>query len=131
MKAYISCPLGVAWTCVEDTKKKLVKLGYEVTYFTRGDCYQDFDLREADIFVLIPENNQFDFFQKNMTAGCKKELDVAADMQKPLYLAYYKGDKTLNIYPISDRQLMDGRVIGLSGRYIQPVSQITNLFPIY
>jgi len=131
MKAYISCPLGVAWTCVEDTKKKLVKLGYEVTYFTRGDCYQDFDLREADIFVLIPENNQFDFFQKNMTAGCKKELDVAADMQKPLYLAYYKGDKTLNIYPISDRQLMDGRVMGLTKNYIQPVSQITNLFPIY
>lgn len=130
MKAYISCPLGEDWNKVLHVQKHLVDLGYEVTKYQRGDCYNDFDLREADIFVLISSDNLFEFFQKDMTAGCKKELDVAADMQKPLYLAQWKGGMDLNIYSISEYELMKGKVKGFN-KYLQPVSQITNLFPIY
>lgn len=131
MKAYISCPLGESWGKVIAVEKHLINLGYEVTKFVRGDCYQDIDLREADVFVLISENNQFDFFQKDMTAGCKKELNIAADMKKPLYLAQWKGGMDLIIYPISEYELMKGRIIGSGGNYLQPISQIINTFPIY
>lgn len=131
MKAYISCPLSENWSKVLTVQKHLVDLGYEVTKFHRGEVYEDTMLKESDIFVLISQNNQFDFFQKNMSAGCKKELDIAADMQKPLYLAYWKADTTLKIYHLSEGQLMSGRVIGLSGRYIQSASFINNQFPIY
>jgi hypothetical protein len=130
MKAYISCPLPVAMSTLMEVSNKVISLGYETSFWARGTSYQEDQLREADIFVLISVEHQFDYVLDSMTFGCRKELALAKSLKKPLYMAYWKNGTTLNIYPINLKHLDDGRVLGQSGMYLKK-SEIINSYEIY
>ena len=130
MKAYISCPIPVAKSTLELVSTKLYDLGYTPTAWVRGSEYTEDKLKEADIFVLMSMNHDFDYRLDDMTAGCRKELMIAKGQGKPLYIAYWKNGTTLNIYPIATKHLEDGRVLGQSGVYLQK-QVIINDYQIY
>ena len=133
MKAYISCPLGESIIKVQQVAGRLISLGYEPTYFIRGTSYEDKDVRDCNLFVLISSGGEFDFNRSAMTLGCGKELDLAHSLNKKLYIAYWKATKSLNIYPINISRLEEGRVLGMSKSYLQPIPKqlIINNYPIY
>ena len=133
MQAYISCPLGVDLRKLHDVAHKLRTLGYSPISYERGTIYSDINLKGAEMFVLMSENNKFDYSRFAMTPGCKKELELAESLHKPLYLAYWKNGKELNIYPLVMKYLEYGRVLGQSGCYLQPykAEQIINTYQIY
>jgi hypothetical protein len=130
MKAYISCPISVARSTRNLVFDKLVALGHSSTWWERGTAYTEDKLKEADIFVLMSMDHEFDYLLDDMTAGCRKELMIAKGLGKPLYMAYWKGGTTLNIYPIVMKHLEDGRVLGQSGVYLRK-SEIINSYDIY
>ena len=133
MKAYISCPLTEVLGKIKDVEKHLIMLGYDSCYFQRGSDYKDTDVKESEMFVLITQRGEFDFNRSAMTLGCGKELDLAHSLNKKLYMAYWKADKSLNIYPINISRLEEGRVLGMSKSYLQPIPKqlIINNYPIY
>ena len=132
MKAYISCSIPVAQSTLELVAIKLGDLGHSPTWWARGTAYTEDKLREADIFVIMSMSggNTFDYPLDSMTAGCKKELELAKSLNKPLYMAYWKNGTVLNIYPIVMKHLEDGRVLGQSGVYLKK-SEIINSYDIY
>jgi hypothetical protein len=130
MKAYISCPIPVPKSTLELVSTKLYDLGYTPTAWVRGSEYTEQKLKEADIFVLMCIDHRFDYLLDDMTAGCRKELMIAKGLGKPLYMAYWKGGTTLNIYPIVMKHLEDGRVLGQSGVYLRK-EEIINSYEIY
>lgn len=130
-KAYISCPIPVAHAKIADVSVKLGQLGYSPMWWTRGTAYTEDKLKEADIFVLMSIDHKFDYFLDNMTFGCRKELALAKAFNKPLYMAYWKNDKKLNLYPISLKHLEKGRVLGESGSYLGEVSKVINNYQIF
>ena len=130
MKAYISCPILVPASNRQEVAVKLIHLGYETAYWERGTTYTEDKLREADIFVLMSVDHKFDYQLDDMTAGCRKELMIAKGLGKPLYIAYWKGGTTLNLYPIVMKHLDDGRVLGQSGVYLRK-EEIVNSYEIY
>lgn len=131
MKAYISCPMTVVLGKVADVSKKLTEHGYTPSAWDRNEKYTDTDLKEADIFVLMSQHNQFDYVFVEMTMGCRKELTLAISLGKPLYMAYWKQGKELNIYPINLRHLEEGRVLGESGVYLKEADKVINNYSIY
>ncbi|TXG80304.1 MAG: hypothetical protein E6R13_08230 [Spirochaetes bacterium] len=116
---------------IADVADQLGKKGYLPAWWTRGTDYTDTKLREAKIFVLMSEHNQFDYRLDNMTLGCRKELALAQSLNKPLYIAYWKRGKTLNIYPIVMKHLEDGRVLGQSGCYLRDADKVIDNYSIY
>jgi len=130
-EAYISCPIPVPTSKIADVADQLGKKGYSPTWWTKGTDYTDTRLREAKIFVLMSTDNSFDYCLDSMTAGCRKELALAKSLNKPLYIAYWKGGKTLNIYPIVMKHLEDGRVLGQSGVYLREADKVINDYSIY
>jgi len=130
MKAYISCPIDVAKSTRNLVFDKLADLGHSSTWWARGTTYTEDELRAADIFVLMSKDHKFDYLLDEMTAGCRKELMIAKGLGIPLYIAYWKGGTTLNLYPISLKHLEDGRVLGQSGVYLRK-SEIINSYEIY
>ena len=130
MKAYISCPMPVSTGVRTRVSVKLNELGYPNSWWERGTAYTEDKLREADIFVLMSVDHKFDYQLDDMTAGCRKELMIAKGLGKPLYIAYWKGGTTLNLYPIVMKHLDDGRVLGESGAYLRK-EKIVNSYEIY
>lgn len=130
-KAYISCPIPVVLGKIADVSVKLGELGYSPMWWTRGTDYTDTKLREADIFVLMSIDSAFDYCLDDMTAGCRKELALAQSLKKPLYMAYWKNGKNLNLYPINLKHLEDGRVLGQSGCYLRAADKVINQYDIY
>lgn len=130
-KAYISCPIPVAMSALTEVANKLTRQGYEPSAWVRGTDYKDDQLREASIFVLMSQSNNFDYQLDYMTAGCRKELALAKSLGKPLYMAYWKNGKDLNIYPINLKHLEKGRVLGESGSYLGEVSKVINNYQIF
>jgi hypothetical protein len=131
MRAYISCPIPVAYSALTEVANKLAGQGYSPLWWVRGTEYTDDKLKEGQIFVLMSEGNKFDYELDNMTVGCRKELALAQSLGKPLYLAYWKNNKVLNIYPINLRHLEDGRVLGESGVYLKDADKVINNYSIY
>lgn len=130
MEAYISCPIPVPKSSRDLVATKLGELGYSPTWWARDTEYKEDKLREANIFVLMSVDHKFDYLLDDMTAGCRKELALAKSLNKPLYIAYWKGGTILNIYPIKMKHLDDGRVLGTSGMYLKK-SEIINDYQIY
>jgi hypothetical protein len=130
--AYISCPIPVSYVLLTKVADKLHNLGYSPLWWLRGMEYKDNKLRDSQIFVLMSVGNKFDYPLDHMTAGCRKELLLAKSLGKSLYLAYWKNNKDLNIYPIN-MNLLDcsDRVIGMSRTYLQPASQVINSYQIF
>jgi hypothetical protein len=131
MKAYISCPIPVPKSTRSFVAVKLEGLGYSPTWWERSKPYTEDKLKEADIFVLMSIDHKFDYFLDNMTFGCRKELALAKAFNKPLYMAYWKNDKKLNLYPISLKHLEKGRALGGSGSYPGGVSRVINNYQIF
>lgn len=131
MNAYISCPIPVPIEKLHVVGTKLVDDGYHPTYWKRGTEYKEDQLKEASIFVLMSENNSFDYCLDDMTLGCRKELALAKSLNKPLYMAYWKGNSQLNIYPMHLVKLEEGRVLGMSGNYIQKANKVVNNYSIF
>lgn len=131
MKAYISCPMTVPSSTRTHVAVKLQELGYLPTWWEKGTDYTEDKLREADIFVLMSEKHLFDYKLDDMTLGCRKELMIVKGLGKPLYMAYWKSNGELNIYPLVSRHLEDGRVLGQSGEYLRGVSKVINNYEIY
>lgn len=132
-QAYISCPLDENIVKVHEVGAKLNVMGYSSWWHERGEQYGTNKLMLSDMFVLISSGNQFDFTKEGMTSGCKKELELAADLHKKLYLAYWKKGYGLHIYSINMTALERGRVMGQSKAYLQPYQtlQIINGYAIY
>jgi hypothetical protein len=113
-----------------EVKNVVANHKYDCEWWIRGTPYTDTALRDADIFVLIPRSYVFDFTMDYMTTGCKKELQLAYELGKPLYMAYRKKSGQLNIYPISLDSLKVGRVRALSGKYLRK-NEVINNYEIY
>lgn len=130
-QVYVSCPLGVDESKLREVGTKLTKMGYSSWWYERGTTYEDNKLRIADMFVLMSEHNRFDYSLDSMTAGCRKELALAQSLKKSLYIAYWKGGKILNIYPINLKHLEEGRVLGESGVYLRDADKVIDNYSIY
>lgn len=130
MKAYISCPILVPVSNLTEVGVKLSEKGYSPLWWIRGTDYTDAKLREADIFILMSTNSKFDYCLDDMTFVCRKELELAQSLNKPLYMTYWK--KTgLHIYPINLNHLKNGRVLGQSGIYLSNTIKIIDNYSIY
>lgn len=131
MQVYVSCPLGVPMDKIKEVGCKLNTMGYHPWWYERGTTYMDSMVKVSEMFVLMSEHNKFDYILNDMTAGCRKELELAMSLKKQLYMAYWKNGKTLNIYPINPAYLLHGRVLGQSGSYLQVASKVINNYDIY
>jgi len=131
MHVYISCPLTEDVGKLSQVSRKLTELGYGSWWYERGTTYDDTKLRISDIFVLIAKANSFEMSLDHMSAGCRKELALAKSLGKPLYLAYWKGGKNLQIYSINLNKLETGSVQGISKVYLRLKAQIINNYEIF
>ena len=131
-KAYISCPLNEGLYKIREVAVKLHELGYKAEAYIRGTIYSDQKLRDADIFVLIPSGNLAGCPHNEMTEGCRKELMLARNLNKKLYMAIEYPDSVFKIRKIDLDLLREGNV-SATHFLLQPIqgSVIINDYEIY
>lgn len=124
-KVYISCPISVSLSVLEDTKRAVRESGGDPVAWQRGAPYSDYDIRTCDAFVIILGNNSFKQPQNNLPAGCKKELNLAIGSLKPIFLSY-ESSSGRYLYRTS---LLDDIIAGRAGstvRFPQMMLEITS-----
>ena len=126
-KVYVSCPLSVSRTILDKFTKELVdEYDTRVFYYKQGDDYSDKDLRGADIVVCIMEDNKFSSEVTKLTNGCKKELLLALELKKPIFIGY--NPKNSNGPVFYQAKVEDYILKGISGTsgYLEHKIQIVN-----
>lgn len=93
-KVYVSCPMTVSQTVLDKTMKHLENLGVAARAWERGTPYKEEDsIKYCDAFIIILPNNDFEcFYPDKLPSGTKKELNLAYDLDKEIYLSYLPMD---------------------------------------
>lgn len=112
---YISCPLTTPYYKSEEVIEKVQNLGYTTSIYKHGTEYSNKDLLSSDIMVFIPAENSFTIERDEISSGCKKEIEIAVANNMPIYLAYWKAGKILNIY---NTKISEEHINGISRRYL-------------
>lgn len=68
-----------------------------VTYWDRKEYFKS-DLNDANIFVLMLPGNAWEYPIDALPVGCRKELNIAREANKRIYIAYKNKAGEYNIY---------------------------------
>lgn len=99
---YISCPMTVSQTVLDEVIN-LVRKHAIPQWWTKGTAYNEKAYTEAirkyyDAIVVILPAMQWSCNYNQMTSGSRKELCIAIQAKKPIYLAYKTSTGVLGIY---------------------------------
>ena len=124
MKAYISCQLGEPLATVLNVRKKLIDLGYTVSYYVRDTPYSDKEIRECDAFILVSQDTMH---VSKLTRGCKGEVELAHYLGKSIYMVH---SEELHIQKLAPEELPGSMVLrntwlnGVNNRVINNTYQL-------
>lgn len=99
--AYISCPMTIPQYKLDEVIKVVAESGAYPKWWPKGSSYEEGYytglIQHCDAFiVMLPDMVWHRPFHK-MTSGSRKELQIAVDAKKPIYLAYKRNEKS-NVY---------------------------------
>jgi hypothetical protein len=114
---YISCPLAIP----ESTHQLLIKTinstcianNVICEWWVRGTKYNESLLTDANVFVLILPDNQFECEFEHLPIGCKKELEKVRSLNKRIFIGYFS--KMANKYCVYDAGFTLTTIFGIPG----------------
>lgn len=137
--AYISCPLSVSEGDLEKVIQKTKEFNLDrVYYYKKGTAYDteayDRIIQSHDAFILVLPNFAWAMDYDKMTSGCRRELKIARDAKRKMYLAYKTTSGLVNIYVMeiehffhtdADKKLVIKAVKGLSSTSMNFAQEVT------
>jgi hypothetical protein len=95
---YISVPITTDWDTVLEYSRKLKIAGYQVNVWYRNEryCQSVFDKSDAVLFIL--PSNKFSASGSDLPTGLKKELSIAYNQHKKMFVGYKTSAGEFNIY---------------------------------
>ena len=122
---YISAPVQLCWGTVLDYVAHIDST-FHVKVWDRESRYNSSDLFKSDIFVLLTSDNSWYIETRYLPSGCRRELQAALGLDKPIYIGYKTKAGTVAIYETSFNKTMLWGIAGTGGsifRKHSPVAQ--------
>jgi len=90
--------MDVSMEHLEGVACVLTDKGFAVNYWRRGTPYSDDGVKFCDIFVIILPTMQFKCNVSQLPAGTRKELKLAYNNSKDIYIGYRTADQVYRVY---------------------------------
>jgi hypothetical protein len=109
---YISCPISIAQSELDEVVKTLMDLGCNPNYWVRGTHYNKSSIiNNCDGLVLVLPELKWEYVIDALPEGCKRELKLAITAKRKIYLAYITSDRVFGIY---DTDTSNGTISGVT-----------------
>ena len=126
---YMSIPAHMP----EETKKNIAKRVREscpysvnVNYWSVGTFYDSLSVHKCDIFIVVNEHNNWISNVNLLPAGVRRELKLAASLDKPIFTAYETTNKEINFYSTTLTVDSLAGIAGTSTNLAKKVSSLSN-----
>lgn len=126
---YLSCPMGISLQKLVEVERDLTtKYGdvFRIKRWARESPYDKSSLTSSSVFVVMLPNNCFDYKIDNLPLGTKTELEYAIQNGMKIYIAYKKVFNEIQFYTA---KIIDGRIYGTPGNYLQDLVDNKNNRP--
>jgi len=89
-KVYISCPMNIPQATLTEVHATIFGAGVtKAKYWERGTPYNETDtIMNCDAFIVVLPGLKWDYNIDSIPTGTQKELLLAYQMKKPIYLAH-------------------------------------------
>jgi hypothetical protein len=114
--AYISCPMSVSQTILIEVIDLVRDCGTTARWWPKGtqydeNYYKKVIVEETDAFIVILPDLKWSYACGKMTSGSHKELSLAIEANKPLFIAYKSRNDGLGIYAAEIMEVSGVRTI--------------------
>lgn len=123
---YISAPVQMNWGIVLDYVAHIDNT-FQVNVWNRESRYDNSDLRESEIFLLLTSDNSWHIETKYLPSGCRRELQQTLALDKPVYIGYKTKAGLISIYETTYNKTMLSGVLGTSGSIFRTHAPIEQL----
>lgn len=103
-KAYISCPISVDYSHLQNVYDEVSEIGYDTEFWDRKERYNLQILKDCDVFVLLLPDNRFEIDFRHLPPGCQSELVEANTSNKEIFIGYKRNsDGKIAFYPFDEQ----------------------------
>lgn len=98
-KIYVSCPMSIGQDKLDSVLVDLRKIGFVARAWKRNTPYiEDEYIPDCDYFVVILPDLKWTYEIDDLPSGTRKELKLAINLKKPIFIAYQTQNHGINIY---------------------------------
>ena len=120
---YISAPVQMNWGNVLDYVAHIDST-FHVKVWDRDSKYDSSDLFKSEIFLLLTSDNSWHIDIKYLPSGCRRELQQAVGLGKPIYIGYKTKAGTIAIYETSLNKTILSGIAGTGGSIFRTYAPI-------